>query len=599
MLETDLAPFCSLVVLRQPRVKLTASALLAACHVAADVGDSLMTGDRLLRERGSVTDGAGNVVGAWARHVELRSPAWLTEAFAGAHQCDEYVDTLNHLFVIVLRKNLVGIHASDSTCRTRVVAAIRKGSGVLGQVKPLSPPHLSRAFALDTARTLWLSSTQPSVASRPDRKVLTGSDLEGALDPLGDQTYAYSAARWRSASAGVSGPGAFGLTPRRSQVWTRSSNSMTGFVADSIEILRRAGSKTSMLPVPLPVLAGTARLSDASVAFDATLDPSPDAEDSEFVESLLLETTAHATHGAVLDIAVDGTATGRMKLTVGESAAGVVSVAAKPVGTWIDAATSKKVQELCESSALRLFYGSGHVVADSAVHTSSMTDIPFGGWEFPVLGPGVNVKKEKPGTGSALNVAGIGAAADASLFTWVAGHWAPPGCGAGNWLTCDDAANEIADFVHVTFSPVPRVMLIHVKASKSGKPLRGISAGDYDQVAGQALKNLRSLELVPLADALERGDGRAAATFTRRNGATATRAAMVAACRAYTGRYERQVVIVQPRVRHAAHTTANATLLGGGSDQSSLNLRRLDTLLHATDAECRKLGATLRVYGAG
>jgi len=186
------------------------------------------------------------------------------------------------------------------------------------------------------------------------------------------------------------------------------------------------------------------------------------------------------------------------------------------------------------------------------------------------------------------------------LFCWASEAFAKPGV----WLTCDDGSGEIADFVRLELaaSGALELDLIHIKAaSKPGKTAKGattksISASDYEIVLSQALKNLRWLETTSLVKGLSRPT--AAEAYTTYAETSNTRAAMVAALKEHSGPVQRRVVIVQPRVTMAALATNRAALGRGDAGPDPLRLRQLDTLLHAANAECRKLGATLRIYGA-
>jgi len=63
-----------------------------------------------------------------------------------------------------------------------------------------------------------------------------------------------------------------------------------------------------------------------------------------------------------------------------------------------------------------------------------------------------------------------------------------------------------ADFIHIEESrAVPLLSLIHVKGSKSASPDRRISTSAYEVVVGQAIKNVRFLDLGNMATQLEAG----------------------------------------------------------------------------------------------
>src|SRR3546814_10611923 len=45
------------------------------------------------------------------------------------------------------------------------------------------------------ARSLWLNGVHTPTAAKPDTKAMTGVSLEHAIDPIGDQSYYFSAVR--------------------------------------------------------------------------------------------------------------------------------------------------------------------------------------------------------------------------------------------------------------------------------------------------------------------------------------------------------------------------------------------------------------------
>jgi hypothetical protein len=59
--------------------------------------------------------------------------------------------------------------------------------------------------------------------------------------------------------------------------------------------------------------------------------------------------------------------------------------------------------------------------------------------------------------------------------------------------------------------------------------------------------------------------------------------------------YARKVVIIQPRVRKQALEKVRRKSAGASE---TARLKQLDTLLVGAEANCRALGATLRVIGA-
>ena len=255
---------------------------------------------------------------------------------------------------------------------------------------------------------------------------------------------------------------------------------------------------------------------------------------------------------------------------------------------------------------LTVRYESGHTLTDGQIYTTRFQDRPFRNWlweDFDVNGRSFAVKKEKPTkpNSTAFDPAAIGATNEPSLFSWTLKHWRDRTQTQGKgWLACDDGANEIADFMHLDESPPqPLLSLIHVKGSGSPSPTRGISTSDYEVVVGQAIKNLRFLDLANLADRLEQGNTKAVAPSNWKDGVKdhPKRENLVARLRQIGTNLELQVVILQPRVRKEDLLAARQDATAGNETSRLQRARQLDALLLEAEAACRDFNAGLIVVG--
>ena len=150
---------------------------------------------------------------------------------------------------------------------------------------------------------------------------------------------------------------------------------------------------------------------------------------------------------------------------------------------------------------LKVWYDTGHVVADGAVFLQRYRDFAFTGYEWRDF-RGFNVQREKPSPLDAKNIGG-----QDSLFCWVHKHWRMPGhtpIAPQGWLACDDGSMEIADFVNVDCK-ANVIALIHAKASNSSEADREVSVSDYEIVVGQAVKNIRYCDSCNLTRGLKDG----------------------------------------------------------------------------------------------
>jgi hypothetical protein len=260
---------------------------------------------------------------------------------------------------------------------------------------------------------------------------------------------------------------------------------------------------------------------------------------------------------------------------------------------------------------LKVRYESGQTLSDGSLYSQRFRDLAFTSWRFEDLGESAspretNPKREKPtppDNPQRFLVDDIGN--QDSLFCWVANHWfgLPEFGSSTGWLICDDGAGEIADFIHLDEAPddggLPMLSLIHVKGSKSDKANRSVSVSDHEIVCGQAVKNLRSLDQINLADQLEQGAGKSVARATWQNGDhVGERTGAIAAIRGLGTNYRRRVIVFQPRVTQSAHAAAQGDIDSGSQSARANRLRQLNTLLLGAEADCRDLGADFWVLSS-
>jgi hypothetical protein len=162
-----------------------------------------------------------------------RLAAWATDG-------SRFVDVEHELFVAVRRRHLVAVigpEAVRSALRTWMERAPRPAIGRI-RVGAMNAALLAGG----EAKTMWLRNTRSRSATRPDAKALSGVDLDAALDPIGDGSFALSAVRiaipdhdQRTAFTGT-----VGTTPRKSRVWS-------GPTADALEFFSAVGEVLEMI----------------------------------------------------------------------------------------------------------------------------------------------------------------------------------------------------------------------------------------------------------------------------------------------------------------------------------------------------------------
>ena len=537
---------------------------------------------------------------AFLHYEEERAPSW----YAGD---EEIKDRLNHLVVACQRQRHVAIYLSDSRRRSTVTRCIKRGEGSgLGKLGLIDSGLLNAAFVTGPTRTVWLSGIHTRASVKADSKILAGSNLRDALDPLGDQTYYFTAAR--SKLEEFRQP--VGVSPRGSRIWVGATRSWQDFIDTVAHLLRYLETTTKPEPAPLPIVAvQSTKAPNLSEAFEFHFlppelladDPTIDEETREMMERWCyhadFEITSIVDDTIEAAVTLDGAPFGNLTLELDASQPTNVKITSTHVqkAPGSSNALAKELEQTASNTKwIKIWYESGHTIADGAIYEIRHRDHPFLDYEWVDLG-GHNLKQEKfwkkEFPANAQNLIGT----CGSLFCWVKNVWpgsSNPSAAGRGWLACDDGAGEIADFVHLDDHVTPPVLcLIHVKAAKSNSTARKISVASYEVVTGQAVKNLRYLDRTYLGTQLHAGSDKLIGKLVWHNGVPETRAHMINALASIGASYQRSVVVLQPHVRKTMWNQVRA-------DPNHSNwgrLRQLDTLLLATQASCRDLGAEFRV----
>lgn len=564
-----------------------------------DLERSLEIGPPPARERISRVDAQTIdklVVGA-IHYSEKCQPAWTSQP--------DIQDHLNHMAAVCARGGHVAIFLSEAKRKLTVTNSIRWGDGTgLGSLEVISPDLLNAAFVQGPARTLWLSGTHRRTSIKADNKILSGFNLRDALDPLADQTFYFTAARCVPDQLSIQVP--VGVSPRKSQVWLGPSNDWNNFLITVTALLSYLESVTTPQCDPLPILAvSTSDASQVSGPFDiALIPPEIFADDPEMtnVERQEMELWGYHSNLEVtqsnkknnsfeVEVFLEGRVLGRAQLALDLNSPGKVS--------WMVSEVScvKKHKERYRTALslirrkdhVKIWFESGHTICDGEIFEVRHRDMPFNDFIWSKL-VGFNIKQEKPDP-----LKNIGT--QKSLFDWVQLHWPNLDSSnqlAGGWLACDDGAMEMADFIHLDDSVIPAVLsLIHVKASGSSAPGRRISVSDYEVVTGQAVKNLRYLDRICLANGLKDGIKKQIGTLVWNNRQPCKREDMINALGKVQDNYLKRIYVLQPRL--TKHILEQARKTQGSSDHA--RLRQLDTLLLSAAASCKGLGVDFIVIG--
>jgi hypothetical protein len=595
----DLTPYKSLLVLSAQGLK---DRTTLVDDVISDVEATLKIGlphaTRTLEHRIPATKVGTLEVGV-LHYREQRQAAWTGDPAV--------VDVRNHLVLVCRLDGYVAVHLSDTTRRGGVVAELGDPTATtgLGALVQVPPKVLNAAFVDGEARTLWLSGTHRSTPTKVDNKIISGVDLRLALDPAGDQTFYFSAARCKPAGLGVAG--AIGVAPQKAGLWIGVTKEWKEFVATIGKVLKHLAKKRSPSDSPLPVLA-TDDVDKSSIrdAFDVALqppeyleDPTADATEQQEAEEYATHTVIEVRSAAGLKFTADvryrgkhvGSADFEVKLDALPRVSVAVANAKAAAGT---AGPLSDILNRCTRRGwLKVWFDSGHTVAGGRIFKVHYRDLPFDGFHWVDFGTH-EIDVEKPD-----DLEEIGK--HKSLFCWTRKTWpvlsAAAGIKPGGWLACDDGSGEIADFIHLddrTKGEPPLLTLIHVKGANSSKKGREVSVSAYEIVVGQAVKNLRFLDQVHLHKGLVDGKDKKIAAAVWHEGKKSDRQTLLTRLKGFGAEYRRRVVVIQPHVSKSLRDAA--TLKPKGANAS--RMRQLNSLLLGARSSCGGHGADFAVVGS-
>lgn len=551
---------------------------------------------------------------AWLHYEEKRTPSW--------YVADDLKDTHNHLVIVCRKNTIVALCFSDPAARRILMRTIAKATTKpLDRLSRLRPEEVETAFVEGHVRTLWLNGAHRRTVIKPDGKVLSGLELESALDPLDDQTYYFSSVRSTSTNQQLSMDGrsaVVGASPQHARIWIGPTRSWDEFVSRIGHVLDQAAVRTAGdLPTTpsVPILAQATRgldgvekpydmalivpelaltgiddiegderwlqqFSDAARFDIASTDQSPDFETDVFWGDELL---------------------GRLACFFETRDTGNVKLKVEKICWNEDDERNTHLLKICQNpDFLTVYFDTGHTYARGGFYRTQFRDARFTNWRWVNMARGnINFRQEKPVDGRRFAVENIGNEDDLSLFGLVARNWPDlenRGAATG-WLVCDDGSMESADFIHFddTTDP-PKLTLIHVKGSHSDSEERGISVSDYEVVVGQAVKNLRHIDRDLLVTKLRGNSGGNLRDAVWHNGERqGGRDGILEVLEHVGSNMDKHVVILQPRVRRRVYDRIRDEMRNGRQSAEIRRMQQLDTLLLGARADCYSLGASFIV----
>lgn len=510
------------------------------------------------------------------------------------------VDVTNDLTVALRRGRLVAV----STGNTPALLQWARGDSSPYRLVPASV--MSATFDGD-GKTLWLRGVHRRRVTKADSKTLNGLQLQHAIDPHDDSTFAMSAMKINldpeEASAMLRGD--LCVAPERSHLSFKAMSSFGMFLAatsEALVLLDKTLASEAPLRNPFPGLAVPENdLSTVFGAFDIRVtDPDemrgePDFDETQADRAELVRSAILDVHGDpsspsfLLAVGLDGAVTGRLKVTPVSVRDGyVLDVGIE--GSPIDEVVTRRIRRaIANGDLLNVYYESGHAFNGHQICRQNPVSTPFPNLDFADF-TGFDITREKPNVrGDQAIHDAIAQIGDDSLFCWVVRNF------GHDWLICDDGAGEVADFLHLADDGT--LTAFHVKAAQNSSVNRNIAVVAYSEVVAQAVKNIRSLDTDTLIARLSRPRiSREACWHAGKR--IGDRSEFIARLGMRTAKDRTQVVIVQPHLRRDVHNNARTAAQRGELDRNSRSMMLLDNVLHSARRTVRGMHDDLIVIGS-
>lgn len=553
--------------------------------------------------------------GLWVTTLTYRqtsTPAWAVAVPGTAAP----QDVAEHLVVIAAKGARTAICGSD----TAIYGALQRA--IPPDFDLLTHAEMEAAFVGSEAKAIWMSGVHARTAVKPSAKTLMGEALEYALDPLGDQTFYFSAMRSRVTYpvAGRTTDKVVGVAPGQSRVWVGRPADWAAFIAELEAVMDHAAAPGSPRSELFDALARTVPFTGVGAPGGVGVAP-PDLLSEAEVDPAIREMAVRWAY----EVRLACVATGPLSLTItatwqghdlGDLAVEITPGADRHdiQGRWLttprhatpaiaaeqDALREAALDLVLGKDWLRIHFQTGEVLAGRRLFRPQFRDALFA--YTPRNFAGYDVDREKPAHTKAhplvRAIAGLDSNGnpDTSLFAWVVERMFLDAAGRPyGWLASDDGSMEFADFVHID-AVADIVTLVHVKAADSSVAGRNVTLPPFEVVVAQAIKNLRHLDHVHLHEALHRGQNKKIARAVWRDGVRQpNRAGIIRAARALPQGYARRLVVLQPQLTEAERIRCET---GGATPQRRDTKRRLDTLLNGARLAARAVEADLEVCTA-
>lgn len=551
--------------------------------------------DRKLPERFRPVDLCGMQVQAYV-YEHRRLASWATR---------EFFDVTYELVVIGVKNNLIALCCSEPAMRDRL-------SGKLNKCEALPRVLLERAFVGAQATAMWLSGVHTPTASKANAKAMTGPALELALDPLGDQSFYYSAVKSRGAYPDV----AVGTAPASSRIWINRPANWQAFGQALEAVLDHVGTFAAATASVTPEQPWLKMLAQSRGDIKAATNPyavalmAPELLSDAEIPSEVRERAITWAYDGRFEVIGHVGESPRCRVSLKDREIGTVELIFDMVGekaratpVWSDMPDGFEAEReacgelLSRADCLRVYYADGTTLAEGRLFEQAYRDQRFN-WQFADF-TGYNIEDEKPKQWGKKSLADVIAAkkkdgsSDDSLFAYVKEKL----FNDAGWLASDDGSMEFADFVHID-PHTHKVTLVHAKGSNKDDPDRGVSVSNYEVVVSQAVKNIRHLDRSNLATVLKAGKHKKIAGAVWFDGQKQKdRTKLIAFVETLSSSHEKHVIILQPQLTEKENNACVGDTPSATRDRVR-RMKQLDTLMLSARLSCGAVGAEFSSIGA-
>jgi len=515
---------------------------------------------------------------------------------------DEKIQDIKNQVLIIYRiDNYIALYHSDTTKKAKIYRLILHSPNKreFKKIQLLNKETLYTAFLKDVkVKNLWLKNVHDSSDMKAYSKILSGDNLEEALDPLGDQAYGFSAIKVKHED-GLS----IGVNASCSKIWMKNFSDNIIFFDEIKFILRKVqkieDGNEELLHNPIDMLANShtdisilGKMIDITLNFIEEIDC--DSEKDKFLSKVYDKWDTYIFEfNKVHDIynvkILDNTKT-ICHLSISFSVDNAFVNTNVIVSSEYE--NHKCFWDLFNNYNLNYFFLNSQTIMNRQIYKREFKDITFNNFQWLNFNT-FDVSKEKP---SKNDFSLIGN--DDSLFSWIKKYWT--GLDNDNlvnyeqdyvngWLLCDDGAGEKADFIHITDEDIPTISLIHAKGANSNGTSRRIAVTAYEVVVSQAVKNIKYLHKNSISLTIENAN-RNVENLVWHNGIQSNRIEIKNYLENLE-QYNKRVVVLQPHVKKEKYVDINI------SESAKLQRNLLSNLLVSAQNTVHSVNAEFVVIG--